>query len=228
MPRRSLTAPRVVGRTRLSCRKRQRDTQRCRQYYAVGGPMGLPLITSQITIEGNGATIARQGNAPAFGLIAVKQFSGDLTLRSLTLSGGSSWFVFGGVARSNLRYARVSRTAPSQAIRPSRTAVAYLICTALSPSKTAPSRAIRPAGGGGVSNYGGTVAITNSTISGNTANRAVGAYITRSDTDGAAVASRSLTAPSRAIAPIRAVAYLTSGCLRSFGDACNSSLSTIA
>ncbi len=28
------------------------------------GPIGLPLITSQITIEGNGATIRRQGNAP--------------------------------------------------------------------------------------------------------------------------------------------------------------------
>ena len=36
------------------------------------GPVGLPLITSRITIEGNGATIARQGNAPAFGLIFVK------------------------------------------------------------------------------------------------------------------------------------------------------------
>ena len=35
------------------------------------GPIGLPLITSRITIEGNGATIARQGNAPAFGLMAV-------------------------------------------------------------------------------------------------------------------------------------------------------------
>ncbi len=36
------------------------------------GPTGLPLITSQIMIEGNGATIARQGNAPAFGLMAVR------------------------------------------------------------------------------------------------------------------------------------------------------------
>ena len=35
-------------------------------------PLGLPLITSQITIEGNGATVARQGNAPAFGLMAVR------------------------------------------------------------------------------------------------------------------------------------------------------------
>src|SRR5262249_36009823 len=35
--------------------------------YQYISPVGLPLITSQITIEGNGATIARQGNAPDFG-----------------------------------------------------------------------------------------------------------------------------------------------------------------
>ena len=41
-------------------------------YGQFGDPVGLPPITSQITIEGNGATIARQGNAPAFGLMAVR------------------------------------------------------------------------------------------------------------------------------------------------------------
>ena len=41
-------------------------------YSQFGSPVGLPPITSRITIEGNGATIARQGNAPAFGLIFVK------------------------------------------------------------------------------------------------------------------------------------------------------------
>ena len=44
-------------------------------YGQFGSPVGLPLITSQITIEGNGATIARQGDAPAFGLIAVRATS---------------------------------------------------------------------------------------------------------------------------------------------------------
>ena len=53
-----------------------------------GSPVGLPPIASRITIEGNGATIARQGNAPAFGLMAVR--GGDLTLQSVILSGGSS------------------------------------------------------------------------------------------------------------------------------------------
>ena len=50
--------------------------------------VGLPLITSPITIEGNGATIARAASAPAFGLISVR-FTGNLTLQNLTLSGGS-------------------------------------------------------------------------------------------------------------------------------------------
>jgi hypothetical protein len=54
-----------------------------------GRPVGLPLITSRITIEGNGAMIARQGNAPAFGLMDVRN-TGDLTLQSVTLSGGNS------------------------------------------------------------------------------------------------------------------------------------------
>ena len=47
-----------------------------------GGPAGLPIITSQITIEGNGATIARQGDAPAFHLMDAE---GDLTLESLNI-----------------------------------------------------------------------------------------------------------------------------------------------
>src|SRR5262249_7909524 len=37
-----------------------------------GAPFGLPTIASQITIEGNGATITRQANAPAFGLMNVR------------------------------------------------------------------------------------------------------------------------------------------------------------
>ena len=37
-----------------------------------GNPVGLPLITSQITIEGNGAIISRPEGAPDFGLMAVR------------------------------------------------------------------------------------------------------------------------------------------------------------
>ena len=49
---------------------------------------GLPVITSQITIEGHDAQITRKGGAPpAFRLIAVGA-TGDLTLKDVTLSGG--------------------------------------------------------------------------------------------------------------------------------------------
>ena len=56
-------------------------------------PVGLPPITSQITIEGNGATIAAQGNATSFTLLAVNRLlgiPGDLTLKNLTLDGGGA------------------------------------------------------------------------------------------------------------------------------------------
>ncbi|TMA93627.1 MAG: hypothetical protein E6J74_18120 [Deltaproteobacteria bacterium] len=63
------------------------------QYDNTYGPTGLPLITSQITIEGNGARIRGQGNT--FRLFAVGN-SGDLALQNVNLSGGSS-FNGGGV-----------------------------------------------------------------------------------------------------------------------------------
>ena len=51
--------------------------------------LGLPSITSAVTIEGNGTTIRRHENAPAFGLMAVAN-SGNLTLSDVALSGGSA------------------------------------------------------------------------------------------------------------------------------------------
>jgi len=57
------------------------------QYDDTYGPTGLPLITSQITIEGNGGRIRGQGNA--FRLFAVSN-SGNLTLQNVNLSRGSS------------------------------------------------------------------------------------------------------------------------------------------
>src|SRR5215467_13390707 len=59
-----------------------------------GSPIGLPAIKSQITIEGNGAMISRQ-NDP-FRLMAVSS-AGDLTLERVTLSGGYTSGLGGGV-----------------------------------------------------------------------------------------------------------------------------------
>jgi hypothetical protein len=111
-----------------------------------GRPIGLPLITSRITIEGNGAMIARQGSAPDFGLIAVRN-SGDLTLQSVTLSGGSSSYG-GGVFNS------------------------FGGILTIENSTISGNTGVR---GGGVSNYG-ALTIENSTISGNTASFGGGVY----------------------------------------------------
>jgi hypothetical protein len=84
------------------------------------GATGLPVISSVITIAGQGSTIVRDSGAPAFRIVAVNS-TGDLTLQETTVSGG--------------------------------------IAPALSPYDVR--------NGGGVANYGGTLTVLNSTISGN-------------------------------------------------------------
>jgi hypothetical protein len=120
-----------------------------------GNPVGLPLIASRITIEGNGATIARQGNAPAFGLMAVGN-SGDLTLQSVTLRGGSS---FGGLSNSGNASFKNSIVSGNTGSGVSNYGTLTIENTIISDNT-----------GGGLSNGGGTLTIENSTISGNTTN----------------------------------------------------------
>ena len=52
------------------------------------GPNGLPIVTTPITIHGNGATIARTANAPAFRFFEVRGPKAVLRLDALTLRGG--------------------------------------------------------------------------------------------------------------------------------------------
>ena len=159
-------------------------------YAQFGSPVGLPPITSRITIEGNAATIARQGNAPAFGLIFVKGNAfgspggtrGDLTLRSLTLTGGSS---FGGLSNGggtvSIENSIISGNSgggvsgsgtltieASTILGNYGSGVSTYYGTVTIQNSTI-SGNTTPGGGGGVYNYAGTVAITNSTISDNTA-----------------------------------------------------------
>lgn len=51
------------------------------------GPTGLPVISSEITIQGNGSTIQRDSSAPPFRILTVNN-SGDLTLQQTTITGG--------------------------------------------------------------------------------------------------------------------------------------------
>ena len=54
----------------------------------VVGDIGLPWISTQMTINGNGSTIQRNSNAPEFRIIAVGN-NGNLTLNNATISGGN-------------------------------------------------------------------------------------------------------------------------------------------
>jgi len=131
----------------------------CNMYGQFCQPGGLPPIISRITIEGNGATISRQETAPAFGLMAVRN-SGDLTLQSVILSGGSS---FGGLLNNGtLRIKNSIISGNSLGVYNWRTL-------------TIESSTISGNTAGGVSNSG-TLTIKNSTISGNTASFGAGVY----------------------------------------------------
>src|SRR5262244_2938822 len=153
----------------------------------VSRPAGLPRITSQITIEGNGATIVRQGNAPAFGLIDVRgNFDllgsrvtpGDLTLQSVTLSGGSSfgglYSSFGGtvsIENSIVSGNTGSGVSNNGTLTVERSTISGNTGSGVSNGGTLNIENSTISGNtdGGVSN-GGTLTIANSTISGNTSN----------------------------------------------------------
>jgi len=181
-----------------------------------GTPLGLPLITSQMTIEGNGATIHREGTAPRFGLMAVRgNFDrlgsrvnpGDLLLKNVTLSGGSS---FGGLSNSgtaSIKNSIISGNTGSG------------VSNNYSGTLSIESATISSNTGSGVSN-GGTLTIENSTIGGNTGSGVSnGGTLTIATVPSWAIRqisgvveypisalSRLRIAPSQAIASIRAVA----------------------
>ncbi|MET0500638.1 MAG: right-handed parallel beta-helix repeat-containing protein, partial [Candidatus Binatia bacterium] len=162
----------------------------CNTYGQFCNPVGLPPITSQITIESNGAIIARQGSAPAFGLIAVR-FSGDLTLQNVTLSGGSSFGGLsnngslsiknsvisgntgGGVSNSHNLTIENSTISGNMSGGVSNSYASLIISNSTISGNVGNQ-------GGGLSNFAGRVTINNSTISGNIANAGGGIFNTHS------------------------------------------------
>jgi len=111
------------------------------------GPNGLPSITSEIILNGNGATIERSDTAPDLRIFHVGA-EGHLTLNALTVSNGraSGSFAGGGILNDG---GTVSLTGNS----------------AVSGNDTA-------ADGGGIFNgSGSTLTLIDSTVSGNTADR---------------------------------------------------------
>ncbi len=61
----------------------------------VNGPNGLPVIRSEISINGNGASIQRDNNSPTFRIFQVYP-PGKMSLNGLTVSNGNSTTEFGG------------------------------------------------------------------------------------------------------------------------------------
>jgi hypothetical protein len=136
------------------------------------GYTGLPLITSAITIEGNGAKITRKKTGAHFRLLAVTN-TGDLELQNLTLSGGSS--DYGGGAIINAAQLTIANSTVTGNTGPIGGAVANyqdLTITNSTVSKNTANGAYPSGGfGGGIANSDtGTLTITNnSTITGNKA-----------------------------------------------------------
>ncbi|MGC4879037.1 hypothetical protein ACLQ26_22600 [Micromonospora sp. DT43] len=59
------------------------------------GPIGLPIVTQPITIDGNGSTIVRAATATPFRILEVGA-GGDLKLRDVTIKGGEDRSGIGG------------------------------------------------------------------------------------------------------------------------------------
>ena len=109
------------------------------------GPNGLPVITTEITIQGNGGSIRRDSSAPEFRILMVDA-NGDLTLVNTRVSGG---VVSGGEGSDSGGIDNLG--------------------TLTLTNSTVSGNTAGDDGGGISNNNNGTLTLTNSTVSGNTA-----------------------------------------------------------
>lgn len=130
------------------------------------GETGLPVITTKITIQGNGAKIVRSKKAPPFRLMAVSA-SGDLTLQDVTLSGGDGNGRLRGGAITNYGNVTIVDSTISGNVAFEGGAVfnehGHLNITDSSITNNVANY------GGGITDYSGTFTMTNSTLSKNRA-----------------------------------------------------------
>jgi hypothetical protein len=134
---------------------------------------GLPKITSQLTIEGNGSTIQGDDNAPNLRILMVDH--GDLTLNNTTISGGRTpaFNILGGPGILNIRgnltlnHSTVSGNMVGGGIQNNG-------------QLTLNNSIVNGNTGGGIFNLSGTVTLNESTVSGNSSTQ--GGGITNFDT----------------------------------------------
>jgi len=123
------------------------------------------LITSAITIEGNGAKLSRRNSNTLYRLITVTE-SGDLTLRNTIVTGGQETY---GGAIFNAGNLTITGGSISRADAVAGGAVFNARYGTLSISNSVLSKSTAYYYGGAVFNYFGTLLIEGSTISGNQA-----------------------------------------------------------
>jgi predicted outer membrane repeat protein len=128
------------------------------------GANGLPQITSAITIEGNGFTIARDGGAPAFRIFQVNS-SGNLTLNDTAITGGNA--NFGGGIYSRYGTLTLNGSTISGNIGNDGGGMWSRATVTLNDSTVSGNSSSGQ--GGGITNNSGTLILMGSTVSGNTA-----------------------------------------------------------
>ena len=134
------------------------------------GYSGLPAITSAITVQGNGSTISRSGNKDMrfFAVVGYEPQAGNLTLNDLTLTGGRD--VEYGYSGGAIYSYRGEVTINNCTITGNQSGGTGGGIYASYGSLTITDSIITDNdayGGGGVSQYKGTLSISDSTISGN-------------------------------------------------------------
>jgi hypothetical protein len=134
------------------------------------GDNGLPVVSSTITIAGQGSTLERDAGAPPFRLLAVGS-GGELTVQNLTLRGGNSTNGGGAVLNVGTLTLTVSTITGNTATNGG--GAANYLGTLTMANSTASGNTATSLGGGMFNSSGGliltTLTLTNSTLSGNTA-----------------------------------------------------------
>jgi hypothetical protein len=145
---------------------------------ADNGENGLPVVTTRIGVNGNGATIA--GNNGSFRIWEVDGPGGNLSLQSVTITGGSA-DIGGGIENVGgtvtLNHSQVTGNAATQAgggiasatFDPASVAKLTLNNSAVTSNKqTAGPATADSLGGGGIVNILGTATLNSSQVDGNT------------------------------------------------------------
>ena len=155
----------------------------------------LPLITSQVTIEGNGHTIERYSSAPTDFSVLIVSSSGNLTLKQATISGGNNASLKGGGIYSEGPLTVEESTITDNNAYQGGGGICIIDSTLTVKNSTITGNSTDQIGGG-ILVYGSSSAadIENSTITGNTAGMGGGIFCS----DGFAYIENSIVAENAA------------------------------